>query len=379
VNGKEGFYLRSEFGNFLIEPQVEVGPSQGVAISSRVDFVFYPERPLEGELPIAVFTDGYEYHADPNGHLRTGIDTAQRMALVRSGRFRVWSLTWDDVQDQFKNQVPKFQTEFLTPGAKLKPLLKSLDPAGVDNWNGLAGLSSFGALMLLLGNGRHWNWTQYARAYAVSLLDKDPANPSRLVLKGDSNHSDGSPLLRAQGGMDVVALQARDFATLDLNLQLFDDYAHHDVRAWKKGWREFLRVGNMLQFLEGSAFVSSIGLAEDMYGPSTDAVAEPRVAAPGSRLTALLELFDPELHSLCHKLTQLKKVMPEAGFELADERGEIIATAELAWPACRIAVLLEHESGSAPVFEAAGWRPFQAVNILSNPQPLIDSLPEEVA
>jgi DEAD/DEAH box helicase domain-containing protein len=96
---------------------VDLGHSQGVAVPSRPDFVFYPERPEKGELPIVVFTDGYEYHADPNAGLRTGIDTAQRMALMRSGRYRVWSLTWDDVQEQFRHPVSRFAAELLSPGA----------------------------------------------------------------------------------------------------------------------------------------------------------------------------------------------------------------------------------------------------------------------
>jgi len=89
VNGKEGFYLKTSGGNYLIEPQVELGPRQGVSIPSRADFVIYAERPGPAELPIAIFTDGYEFHADPHSNLRTGADTAQRLAIMRSGKFRV--------------------------------------------------------------------------------------------------------------------------------------------------------------------------------------------------------------------------------------------------------------------------------------------------
>jgi DEAD/DEAH box helicase domain-containing protein len=61
----------------------------------------YPERPYPGELPIAVFTDGYEWHADAaSGNLRTGRDSAQRLAIVRSGKYRVSSLTWADVYER---------------------------------------------------------------------------------------------------------------------------------------------------------------------------------------------------------------------------------------------------------------------------------------
>ena len=115
-----------------------------MAVPSRADFVFYPERPERGELPIAVFTDGYEYHADPNSGLRVGIDTAQRMALMRSGRYRVWSLTWDDVQEQFKNPVPRFEAELLSPGSKFGALLAKLDPEMSANWKSLAACRPLG-------------------------------------------------------------------------------------------------------------------------------------------------------------------------------------------------------------------------------------------
>src|ERR1019366_6188593 len=135
-----------------------------------------------------VFTDGYEYHADPNAGLRTGIDTAQRMALMRSGRYRVWSLTWDDVQEQFRFPVPRFDAELMSPGAKFGPLVGKLDPANAGTWKSLGGLSSFGALMLLLGAARCNSWASYAQAFVISLLENDPDNPGRLRLRLQRAH-----------------------------------------------------------------------------------------------------------------------------------------------------------------------------------------------
>jgi DEAD/DEAH box helicase domain-containing protein len=372
VNGKEGFYLRSGLDNYLIEPQVDLGHSQGVAVPSRADFVFYPERPGEGELPIVVFTDGYEYHADPNAGLRTGIDTAQRMALMRSGRYRVWSLTWDDVQEQFRHPVPRFAAELLSPGAKFGPLLGKLDPANAGIWKSLGGLSSFGALMLFLGSARGRSWASYAHAFVASLLENDPDTSGRLRLHWERVHADGSPLLQTEGGMEAAALQARDFANLNVRLHLFDDYAHRGPVEWKRAWREFLRLGNLLQFLDRFDFVSSLGLAGEMYGP----IFEPPAGADEGVLTDMVAL---ELRDLCRKVAERGKVLPEPGFELASDEGEIVATAELAWPACQIAVVLEQEAAGAPRFEASGWRVFHADSIVSAPEPLLDLLPDEVA
>ena len=324
VNGKEGFYLRSDFGNYLIEPQVDLGFAHGVAVPCRADFVFYPERPEPAELPIVVFTDGYEYHADPNAGLRTGTDTAQRMALMRSGRYRVWSLTWDDVQEQFKNPVPRFEAQLLSPGAKFGVLLGKLDSANAGNWKSLGGLSSFGILMLLLGAGRCRTWASYAQSFVVSLLENDPDTPGRLRLQWQRSHQDGSALLQAEGGMDSAALQGRDFANLNVRLRLFDDYAHHGPVEWKRAWREFLRMGNLLQFLDHIEFVSSLGLDGELYAPIFEPALEPREGAVPDQLAALMELVAPEIRDLCRKIAERGKALPEAGFELATRRARLL-------------------------------------------------------
>ncbi|MGD0128851.1 MAG: DEAD/DEAH box helicase [Terriglobia bacterium] len=378
VNGKEGFYFRNGAYSYLIEPQVELGPAHGVAIPSRVDSVFYPERPGDGQLPIAIFTDGYEYHADPNGNLRTGLDTAQRLALMRSGRYRVWSLNWDDVQEQLQNPVPAFQPEFLRPGAMFGGLINSLDLANAPNWQRVPGKSSFESLLLLLGDGWQWGWKRFAQAFAISLLERDASRPDRLRLKWQRNHSDGSPLLCAGGGVEAAALQTRDFSNLSVRLNLFDDYAQHGPVEWKRAWREFLRLGNLLQFLDGFEFVTAIGLVTDLYGSLLEPAETRGEAAQPNRLAALLELVAPQLHSLCRKVAQQEKALPEAGFELAGKAGEIIATAELAWPDSRIAVLLEEEADGAARFEAAGWRVFQADSMTDASDLLLNLLPSEV-
>ncbi len=346
---------------------------------SRADFVFYPERPEQGELPIVVYTDGYEYHADPNAGLRIGTDTAQRMALMRSGRYRVWSLTWDDVQDQFKNAVPRFEAELLSPGSKFGPLLAKLDPANAVNWKSLGGLSSFGILMLLLGAGRCRSWGSYAQAFVVSLLENDPDTPGRLRLHWQRAHHDGSPLLQAEGSMDSAALQRRDFANLNVRLHLFDDYAHHGPVEWKRAWREFLRLGNLLQFLDHFDFVSSLGLNSELYDSIFEPVPGPREGVVPDQLAALMELVVPEMRDLCRSIAERGRALPEAGFELTSEEGEIVATAELGWPACRLAVVLEHEGEGVDRFVTAGWRVFLADAAMSAPEPLLDLLPDEVA
>jgi len=122
VNGKPGWRLSAAEQTWMIEPQVELGPNDNVMIPVRADFVFHPERSSQA-LPIAIFTDGFIFHAEGENH-RVGYDMAQRMALRRSGRFSIWSLTWDDVEDRFERASASAFENFLNHSpAKLGQLL----------------------------------------------------------------------------------------------------------------------------------------------------------------------------------------------------------------------------------------------------------------
>jgi hypothetical protein len=92
-----------------------------------------------------------------------------------------------------------------------------------------------------------------------------------------------------------------------------------------------------------------------------------------------VELVARELKDLCAQVAGQGKPLPQAGFELTNEAGEIIATAELAWPSCRVAVLLEHEVDRMSFFETAGWRVFRADDVRTAPEQLFDVLPNEVS
>ena len=92
VGGKTGFVLTTAGLTYYIEPQVEFGESDGVALASRPDFVIRAARGSPDRLPIAVFMDGFEHHRET-----THEDSAKRMALVRAG-YLVWSLTWHDLE-----------------------------------------------------------------------------------------------------------------------------------------------------------------------------------------------------------------------------------------------------------------------------------------
>ena len=109
VNGKPGYFLKINGKAYYIQPQVSLRPEEGVVIPSKADFIIYPARERDKVKPIALFTDGYLFHKD-----RIAQDIAQRMSIVHSNKYYIWSLTWKDVESYFHPQGDYFRN-YLNP------------------------------------------------------------------------------------------------------------------------------------------------------------------------------------------------------------------------------------------------------------------------
>ena len=66
-----------------------------------------------------------------------------------------------------------------------------------------------------------------------------------------------------------------------------------------------------------------------------------------------------EMHAWATALAELGLPPPVVGYELLDEKGRIVAEAELAWAALKVAVLLP-DTGVEAKFGATGWTCFVA-------------------
>ena len=85
-------------------------------VNSRPDFVISPANQEAGYKSIAIFCDGLAFHAcpdKPEGRIYDDIE--KRKALIESGRYLVWSVTWKDVEDfQSRSKGRKFGGLFQT-------------------------------------------------------------------------------------------------------------------------------------------------------------------------------------------------------------------------------------------------------------------------
>lgn len=162
---------------------------------------------------------------------------------------------------------------------------------------------------------------------------------------------------------------------LSATLRLFDEAAASDRAAWKRTWRAWLRLFNILQFAEAAEFVATSGLREGLYD-SLLGFEVPRVRdqAPGG-LAALLADIEVSLHTLLQAVAVAGRTLPTPGFELVGADGAIAGTAELAWEGTKIAVLMDHEVEYLERFVGQGWTVYIAAGMAEWQDSVIASLP----
>ncbi|HYX09433.1 MAG TPA: helicase-related protein, partial [Bacteroidales bacterium] len=94
---------------YWIRPQVWLGTADGVKVSTRPDFIMQPVKSdsdpdtFKTYKEIAIYLDGYQFHASKENN-RFLSDIEKRKAILESERYKIWTLTWDDV-DGFIKQL----------------------------------------------------------------------------------------------------------------------------------------------------------------------------------------------------------------------------------------------------------------------------------
>lgn len=410
IAGKTGYFLKMGDQAWNVEPQVNLGPAQGVAVPSRADFVFWPATNVSQIKPIVVFTDGWEYHRDRIGH-----DLLQRMAIARSGQFHVWSLTWADVEAQFDPQVPS-GINLLELGINepfQRNSLKMFDHYGCPGLYSLSSASSFIWLTHYLAQPDEAQWTAFAlvRTYAHiepnlkpdqgwgdavrSLLGDDLAE----CAQAEANHRrlgqfqwhslQGVPLIKSYFSLDPDRHRQKDPQAAFV-LTWLDDRDQSGDRdqseAYRLAWQGVLRQFNLFQFLPHTWVLTASSAATmrpelvTLWPDTASSAMAPPQAAIQADWQPLLAVTDPAVHPLLAQLADRQFPQPEPGYELADDEGTVLtAPAELAWPADKIALLLDAHDLSD--FTNQGWRAYCLAEVQAAPDRFFQQLqtPREVA
>jgi DEAD/DEAH box helicase domain-containing protein len=92
----------------------------------------------------------------------------------------------------------------------------------------------------------------------------------------------------------------------------------------------------------------------------------------------VLSLVAEEVRECCLSLAKAGVMTPEPGFELLDDKGRVLAEAEVAWPSVRVAAFLAGDEDSHTAFMECGWHVFVAEGEVP-PEAMMNLLMETMA
>lgn len=406
ISNKQGYTLTVNERKWEVEPQVSLGPVDGVPVYCKPDFVL---KPVGNETednagaasckPIAIFTDGLRYHA--------GIvsdDTAKREALRMAG-YRVWTLTYDDVigyvQGERGKQLadPALNVNALPAPEKYRLVVNGkadmFDPSEMSAMDMLGCyLASPDAERMFSTQARGFGFAlclpkrskRSVKGMDVEQVEQGVLGESASIIeRSKSEHAYGEGTrLKAYIGVHYdednpqmnevhvglvfddadVQEAVRPEVNVDENwLPGFDD----DERlSFKQQWSGFWHTANLLQFLPAFYFVTSHGLTdESVYealrdmNQSVNAVKNIVVDDSWKSIFAdeTFGYLDEEEKAAAKTFSELQIPAPEElGYELVED-GEIVGSAELAWEDRRIVFIPtgSTDDESRKAFTEHGW------------------------
>ena len=403
VNGKSGYVLEVGAQRYRVEVQAELAAESGVAVWSKPDFLIWPWATTSKRRPVAVFCDGWAHHKDS---IRD--DALKRSAILASGKYWVWSVTHQDVASALNGSldtdlesplaamsrndgatapatVPRAQEKAFTHHAVarlLQWLAVGPDAAGVDpameamqrdaSWLGFRMIPSTPEDKSACDSQRaHW-------LPKLPLYIREPGPGFAPVMarpSGPVSVLGWWPMVLAKGLPSAGSWTAPGTVMLD-------EASAPDAESLHLAWRRWLLLFNTAQFLPGMLMATSSGLDDHDYEPLGALGKESAEAAKPAGLEALggawQQVLDHCLEALAAGLKDLATAgvtPPEVGMELADEKGKVLADAELTWVSEKLAVLRPDQDDLVDTWKAAGW----AVELLDGTLVSIQGQPWQAA
>ncbi|MDD4777509.1 MAG: DEAD/DEAH box helicase [Fermentimonas sp.] len=357
---------------YQIRPQVVLGPKDGIEYSTRVDFLIvcikydYKGKEYRKEIPrIALYLDGFQFHASKE-HNVFEKDIAIRKAITSNSWFKVWTLTWEDLDyferwlnkegdvkdDLFMMYHQNFASNYLT---KLLPYL-TRDHEKINLSNGFSNVIR---LISLLAYPiiepfpvSHFtflvSWTSeiFSPSYNPEDIDK--------LISGDTIEDnyiiqnlikDYNGLIPVEGQNNFKFADWRiwvNFKKKEVlhNLEL-SDTKDVDKNEWQQFWSLF-NIFQSANFLKRKSSEVSIEITDE----ELDLVAE------------ILPLYESEYHDLIKKAVDKNIItMENINYldSLVDEQGEVIADADLVFGNIKV-VVNPFSDESRRIFEEHGYK-----------------------
>ena len=378
VHGKIGYDLIAGEMHWKVEPQVNLGPSDGVAVPCCPDFVIWPVERSKNHLPVAVFTDGFEYHKNI-----ADVDSVKREAIRRSGKFRVWSLSYDDVMGNYSSI-----SDYASPALddKYLPSLKAYQNITASLGRKKISAGGVGPLQLLAQYLSNPNaeeaFTGTALAYAIGHLQpQSVTNKSdfsrwwngveRFIPLQGTNEPDPlfgitcfgyrepanteAALLKFYSWVPMDDLRTKGFSVNPKVFAELEDRIGERTDLYKSEWNGFWHFWNLMQFTKGFMGITSKGLDDLAYDQFIEKRTEDQIV-PSIVWNVQEDELLPEELTCAGQLMRSGMSEPTFGYELTGTKGNILGECSMAWETEKIAVMMPwQEEENREVFESCGW------------------------
>jgi DEAD/DEAH box helicase domain-containing protein len=374
INGGKGF--RFVLGNperaWELELQPLLGPAQGVSIACQPDFMLRCDDPMVK--PVAIFTDGFEPHVKP-GEAECVLtdDVRKRRAILQSGQYWLWSLSWDDLEkDSQSAQLTYLQepvvSRVIKPAAQQLPqkpdvaLLASHPWAQLcafircpeaSVWSALAETAAGGFMTALAVQGIGTGADAMQAAFAKWRQDEGIAP----LTSGD--RGEWLWLTRIALSEDMLAyalcddLVAHQFDRVRIALRLRDGESERaQTNTFRKRWRRFQALLNFFQFASHLTLFTTSEVTAGEAPEMEISVAKALTVEWQSVLAEIVGNLDP----LIKALAAAGRAVPQVEFYCDDLSEDLFA--ELAWPDLEtpVALLTGDQASGADQWQQAGWR-----------------------
>jgi DEAD/DEAH box helicase domain-containing protein len=357
--------------HYVIRPQIELGPSDGVRFRTRSDFyitlvgaeingnTIQDINVLSSAKDIAVYLDGYTYHATKE-NLRFFGDLEKRTSIIESGSRITWTITWSDLEkfesidkESKRDSLYLDRTRYAAAiGAYKKiPYWREHESPLLDSQN------TMDRLFWFLMNPFEGEKRAKKCALLLSLMQDQFGIPSL-----DIDDMDNEILLPfkqidkglrtsepAKGNFFIIPnspIAENDFVAVKLGVRLQDLHAKCSIgllkstdKLNKETWESFWQLFNLIQVFEPKTID---GQTQENYSE-----------AMNDKEQEILKYHDPSLHFIIKQLLEHNIEFPAEGGFFIEVNGEYAeAMLGFAKPKLFIQALSEKDRN---LFIAAGY------------------------
>ncbi len=372
--GKTAYLLTIGPNKYWVDTQVPIEDPASGQILCQPDFVISATKSVSPMRPVAVFVDGWKYHQ------KTLADDARKRATLMLRRdYRVWSLTFEDIEAAHKlkggadleSPLSVFQTGSgqQIPADRLPPisannltsngialLLRLLGQADAINQDPLHRLQPTGQHLLIRSVLRPDDVTEANRARSAAVQHSLP-EWLRLDTHGVHLHSPETKAVQWVGKAEAKFLTGKSTSEYPVaGALIVDDLAiAHDPKQGRGHWRQWLRLANLLQAMPGVALLTRSMLA----GGETLAVPQPQAGLPTvgsagwSQILDDGEFLDRLRRGFVYLANGAAPPPDDMGFE--HEEGDDYRLAEALWEQARLVFLTSAQMECAAAWTHAGY------------------------